>query len=320
MEILLLFLGWALIPILPRKAILALARIAGKLTYRYSRKTRRISEANLDVVFGNTKSSEEKRDIITKSYQSFALLLLDLFWFNAFTKSRLEKHLKYDESARVLFDPEPHILLTAHFGNWEIVSLDCGRRGRATTSIAMPLRNPFVTRTLHQLRTKTGSAISNREGGIGDIVRALRNGHNTAMLVDQNTLPEAGGIFVPFFGLPVPVTRAPGALWARTKAKIVVTWCFADSQGTYTVYALPPFPNADQSMTSKQVITHSMQKIESLIRKHPEHWIWSYKRWYFWRESEDDRSLFPFYARSYERYVRIYADRFKRKDHPTGNK
>ncbi len=315
-EIPLLFLGRCLIPLLTRKAVIGLSRVAGSLTYKLSHKQRRVAEANVDVAFGDTKSCDEKRDIIVKSFQSFALLLLDLFWFNAFTVRRLNRFARYDDSAKILLAPAPHILLTAHYGNWEIIGLNSGHVGRAMTSIAMPLKNSFIDRELHRLRTKTGSAIAEREGGITQIVRALRNGQNTTLLVDQNTIPEAGGVFVPFFGLPAPVTRAAGALWARTKAEIVIAWCTPDENGVYTIYARPLFPEGAPSLKSDQITARSVQAIESIIREHPEYWMWSYKRWRIWREA-DDKSRFPFYARPYERYARYYNRRFLHKQSST---
>ncbi|MBT3193229.1 MAG: lysophospholipid acyltransferase family protein [Verrucomicrobia bacterium] len=295
-EYLLLLLGRCTIPLLPRRAILALSRGLGRCAYRFSHKLRKYAEANLDIAFEESKTPEEKRQINIASFQNFALLMLDLFWFNFRTKKRLRQYLKYDESFQILFRDPPAIVVTAHYGNWEVVSLGCGLEGHPMTSVAMPLKNPFADSELYRLRAKTGSEITSRDGAIRHVIRALRAGRGTALLVDQNVLPKEGGVFVPFFGLPVPVTKAVGSLWSRTQAKIMVSWCIPDEHGVYTVHSKTPFPEAGEDLSSDEIAARVTKGLEDIIREQPEYWLWSYRRWRYYQEG-DDPSLYPFYAR-----------------------
>lgn len=290
------------IPLFPRKVIVSLARALGRLAYLASRKKRRIAEANLEVVFGDSKSAEEKREIIIASFQAFALLSLDMLWFTVHTKKRVEKYLRYNSSFDIVFEDGPFIAVSAHFGNWEIAGLGCGVRGQPVTSIARPLKNSLINQVLTRLRTRTGSSIAPRLGGIRQVIRALRAGHHTAILVDQNTLPEDGGVFVPFFGLSVPVSRAAGALRSRTDARLIFFWCIPDEHGVYTGYVSGPFPGDGQSPTNDEIAAWVMRQTESIILKHPQFWMWSYKRWRYYRRF-DDKDRYPFYARSYERHI-----------------
>jgi KDO2-lipid IV(A) lauroyltransferase len=305
-ELPLMVLARGILPLLPRRVILWLSRVLGAVAYALSPKLRRIAQANLDLAFGDSKTTEEKQAINRASFQSFTLVILDSFWLNRNTTSRLAKTMRYDASFRPVFDGPPVIIVTGHIGNWEIVSLGCGLEGHPMTSIAMPLKSPFADRELNRLREKTGSEIAARKGAIRHIIKALRNGRNTAVLVDQNTLPEEGGTFVPFFGLSVPVSKAAGALWARTKAKIMVCWCVPDEQGVYTVYARPPFTNDGETLTTEAIAARATQELEIIIRENPQFWLWSYKRWCFYRES-DDKDRYPFYSKSYEDTLRRRA-------------
>jgi len=300
-EALLVFFARGFVPLLSRRAVVRLSRFLGACAYLFSPSLRKIAAANLDVAFGDALSAPQKRAINKASFQSFSLVTLDLFWFNKHTRERLEKYLLYDESFLPAFNDPPAIILTAHIGNWEIVSVGCGAQGHPLTSIAMPLKNPFADEELNRLREKTGSEICARAGAIRGVIQALRNGRGTALLVDQNTLPEEGGIYVPFFGLPVPVTKATGALWARTKAKIMVSWCIPDENGVYTVYSRAPLMAEGETYTTEQMAARVTLELQEVIREHPHFWLWSYKRWRFWRE-EDDRTRYPFYAESYEEY------------------
>ncbi len=309
-ESLLVVFALSIIPHLPRKAVVRLSRILGSLAWLFSPKLRRISDANLEIAFGDSKSREEKTKISRTSFQSFALVTLDSFWLYRHTEARLKAYLRYDDSFRVVFDDPPMIILSAHFGNWEIVTLGCSLNGAPMTSIAMPMKNPFANRALNRLRERTGSEIATRKGAIRHVIKALRGGRCTAMLVDQNTLPEEGGIFVPFFGLSVPVSKAAGYLWSRTNAKILVSWCIPDENGIYTVYARPPLPAEGESPTTEDITARVTAELETVIRENPNYWLWSYKRWCFYQES-DKADQYPFYRKSYEDTMRRRAMRRK---------
>ena len=62
-------LGLALVPRLPRGAVLALARGLGTAAYLFSARTRRLGLANLDLAFGAAKAPAEKRRILRESFR-----------------------------------------------------------------------------------------------------------------------------------------------------------------------------------------------------------------------------------------------------------
>jgi lauroyl/myristoyl acyltransferase len=291
----------AVIRYLPRGAVLQLSRLIGFCVYLFSPLRRKFATANLNLAYGNTLSAREKRAINIRSFQSFAQVFIDMFWFDGCSEEKLERYLKYDDSFNSIFDDTPNIILTAHFGNWELVGMACGKKNYPLTSVALEGQNPVLEHVLNSLRTKSGSEIVPREGAIRKIIRAIRDGRSTAFLMDHNTLPEEGGVFVPFFDLAVPVTNAAPALWARTDAKLVVAWCQPNESGGYTVYANPPL-DIDRSSPKEQVTARITSNLEQVIRAHPQYWLWCYRRWRFFRE-QDPADKYPFYAEPYEEHA-----------------
>jgi KDO2-lipid IV(A) lauroyltransferase len=287
------------IPLLSRLAVLRLSGFLGICAYSFSPSLRRVSLANLKIAFGDSLSEPEMRVISKASFQHFCLSLLDLFWFNRNTPERMKLYFRYDSSFEAVFDGTPNILISGHLGNWEVMGLGCGQRGLPVTAVVMPSKNAFAESELARLRKHSGYTFVPREGALRHIMKALKQGGSTALLVDQNTLPDEGGMFVPFFGLPVPVTKAVGALWARTQARPVVVWCTVDAAGVYTAYAKPPVVTAEEDVSVETVTLRVTQELEGVIRDNPEHWLWSYKRWRFYR-AEDSVDAFPFYAESLE--------------------
>ncbi len=292
-EVVLAWLAWCMIPLLPRGCILGLARCSGVLGWRFSRRERKVSDANLDLVYGDHLSEQEKNRIGCHSFQTFALTLLDLFWFSRFTRSRYARYVRVDEKMRAVMQQHPLVGVTGHFGNWEILSMMYGMEGNPMTAVAMPLKNPFVDRMLCRLRNRSGSISVAREGAVRSLLRALRAGGVVGLVLDQNTCPEEGGVFVPFFGLPVAVSNAAGLLACKTKAPLAVAGVFPDNKGVYHVSVRDVFyPQGKDAETITAEVTACL---EELVRQHPEHWLWSYKRWRYYR-AQDDASAYPYYA------------------------
>ena len=252
-----------------------------------------MADANLELVFGPTREAAERNRICRQSFETFTLTLLDLFWFSRFTASRYRRYVVVGDEMRRVLGLNPLIGVTGHLGNWEILSMMFGMEGNPMTAVAMPLKNPFVDKMLFRLRSQSGSIAVAREGAVRSLLRSLRNGGVVGLLLDQNTLPKEGGIFVPFFGLPVTVSNAAGLLGRKTKAPIVVAASFADAKG---VYHFRVSDTLDPDGLDPEVITREVTlRLEKIVRTYPGYWLWSYKRWRYY-QVEDDAKAFPFYA------------------------
>ena len=133
-----------------------------------------------------------------------------------------------------------------------------------------------------------------RAGAIWVAMKTIKEKGRLAVLLDQNITPESGGIFVDFFGLPVPVSKIAASLALKTKTKLVFVYCISDKNGFYTAYAFPveTEPGADEQSVTQAVTS----ALESVLRKYPGKWLWIYKRWKYIPEGADI-SNYPFYAR-----------------------
>lgn len=289
--------GLSVIPKLPRRAVLGLAWLGGNLAFLFDRRGRRIGLANLDIAFGNAKKTAEKKAVLRASCITMTRTFLDVIWFGTRSEKRLNKYVELDESMQQLFCKKNQICITAHFGNWEVVGQIMALHGFPFHSIAMPVKNPEVDRLLIARREVTGQKIIPREGALRKLLSVLRNNGKTAFLVDQNTKESEGGIWADYFGLPVPVTPAPAALAIKTGSEIFIGFCAPQRGGRYRVYVtetIPPAENADEE-TTRGLTQQILSAIEREVRKHPEHWLWTYKRWKKIYRPDDSRR-YPFYA------------------------
>ena len=278
-------LGLAVIPRLPRGAVLGLARVVAEIGYVCSAQTRRMGLVNLDLAFGDSKTPAEKRRILRESLRNFALVLLDLLWFSRDSAARMDRWFEAAPSMRdALAKPAARVGVTGHFGNWELTGRYWALRSGAMMSVAMPLKNPAVDGLLQGARQNEGQQIVEREGALKKLVRFLKNGGTVGLLLDQNTAPEDGGTFVDFFGKPVAVSPAAGLLAPMTGAEILFGYALPRTDGTYLGEIPHVVPAAEIAALDRKTAARELTRritgfYEEAIRAHPECWLWSYKRW-----------------------------------------
>lgn len=278
-------LGLAVLPRLPRRLVLVLARVMGWTGYVCSRRSRRLGLENLDLAFGPTKTPAEKRRILRRSLQHFSLVMLDLLWFTRNSAARMQRWFEPSSAMQaVMAERMSRVGVTGHFGNWELMgrywALTCG----GIMSVAMPLKNPAVDVLLQRVRGDTGQQLVARDGALKKLVRHLRGGGIVGLLLDQNTAPDEGGIFVNFFGKPVAVSPAAGLLASLTKSQIVFGYALPRADGTYHgefpyVLSAAEITAQDRASAAQETTQRITTFYEEAIRAHPDCWLWSYKRW-----------------------------------------
>lgn len=284
------------IPLLSRRCVLRMAETAGWLGWRLARRDRRIAMANLDLAFGTTLTAREKHAIIRRVFSTFVLTGLDYFWFSKDRQKRLQKWVVVEESARCWMKKGAQIAVTAHFGNWEILGWMVAYHGATIASVAKPVKNPLIDREVNRLRSLSGQSIIPREGALRALVRVLRDEGTVALLLDQDTLPAEGGVFVPFFGVPVPISTAAAGLALKLKVPILMAFCVCDEAGVYHCRVSETLlPTGTEGMTAEAVTARIAVCLERQIRQDPGRWLWTYKRWKR-RLPEFEAGRYPYYA------------------------
>jgi len=294
-------LGLAVVPRLPRWAVLGLARTMGNAGYWLSARTRRLGLTNLDLAFGDTKTAAEKKWILRKSLRNFALVLLDLLWFSRDSVARMDRWLEITPRLEAaMLTRVARVGVTGHFGNWELTGRYWARTGGSLMSVAMPLKNPAVDQLLQAARKKNGQQIIAREGALRKLVHFLKTGGTVGLLLDQNTAPAEGGVFAEFFGLPAAISPAAGVLASLTGAEIIFAYMLPTAGGLYRgdmphVISSETIAAMAREDLVKTLTRQIMEFYEEAIRAHPECWLWSYKRWrYVPKGMSADK--FPFYV------------------------
>lgn len=255
------------------------ARFIGKrLGFRWS-----LAMDNLRRAYPDQPASWHE-DIAAASFASVGTTLFELLRFDRLVPDDVGRMvtLEDEEALRTAAaSGRGTILLTAHYGSWEIVPQAVSMRlGTHCTVLVRGLANPRVDRAVDRLRRMFGAVTIPATVAVRELYRTLQRGGMVIMAADQSAAPESTP--VRFFGRLTPAFEGPAVLALRTGAHIVFTVARRMPDGRYHMrFETIPTRDLDSvDPTSVQRLTQRcMETTERAIRQEPSQWMWMHRRW-----------------------------------------
>ena len=291
----------SLIPLLPRRFVLAIARVGGGIASMADRAGRRVALANLDAVFGEEYCASEKRHIVRKSYQHFAQTMLDLMWSPRLTSANFHRYIDF-EWPRELQASENVIIACYHYSNFEWLSLACGFQGLRGTILAQEFKNSVLEPIFRRLREPSGHFFIPRTGGILRVFKLLRRGGSTAMLIDLTVPPGTSAVAINCLGLQKSVTPAHAWLHQQTGVALIPAHCQPLNGGRYRVVFHPRIKLGPKA-SMNEIVQVCWDSFESVVRANPAPWLWMYKHWRY--RPMDINGSYPFYSSPHPQFERM---------------
>lgn len=307
-EFLFVFIPYLMIRLMPWPLMRFTAWQIGFLIYLLPA-PRRLVSANIKAAMPELPA-EKVRSITRKSFDYLLWNLTEYIWMVGIPR-RIRRCCEVPESvaAPLRRDWEDQcriIYVNPHLGSWEASGLMSPFYiGVKIAAIAKPMRNPYLNELLNSGNRENtpGLKIIFSKGAIRAALQALNSGLGIGTLIDQNTRVRDGGVFVNFFGLPVPSSTAPVVLknycdQKGMKSRIVFGCSLRDQQGriiAHSEYLSKPF---EEYQSAKEVLQELMDITERYIRQYPEQYLWMYKRFQHIPEdvSPEQRKRYPWYS------------------------
>jgi KDO2-lipid IV(A) lauroyltransferase len=261
----------------------AFGRSLGRLYLRLDGRRRTLARANIARAFPDLPS--DGIDALTvRVFEHFGGVAAELLHAMGHGPQDALSRIETEgaEVARAAFASERGVVfLTAHLGNWEWAALGTGALGIPTGVIARPLDNPLLDAPLTRLRTSNGNSVIGKRDAAREMLRSLRSGASIGILNDQHARPP-DAVTAPFFGQPAATSSALAKLVDRTEALVVPTAAIRIAPArwrlTYgTALDVRTLPEAERGVEKLTARLNGI--VESMIRRHPEQWLWLHNRW-----------------------------------------
>lgn len=222
---------------------------------------------------GIQPSEGHLRGMTRKLYQYFGKYMVDFFRCARLPPEVIRRqvsfqHLNFLDEALAM--GRGVILVSAHFGNWELGGAMLAALGHRVNVVVMPQRQPRLERLLDHHRTRRGlHVIPLGQAGRG-VINCLRRGELVALLADRVFTGRTATCN--FFGQPTQLPSGPAALAYHTGAPVVPGFLLRQEDDTFLLRCHPPILR-DREGTQAAIQAAIVRSLESEIAERPHQWF-----------------------------------------------
>jgi KDO2-lipid IV(A) lauroyltransferase len=273
------------IALMPRRFAIVFGSSIGTLLYYLSGKTRSRAEQNIrnSLPFLENQSFWTERhgtpeQITQRLFANLGKSVIEVIKLYYGLGERLIdsvefRGLEHFEDAKK--DGKGVICITGHCGNWELFALSFGIRAGGLHVVARPQKTEFMTSLIERLRGKFGNRTIYKRGAARRILSILREQGTVGILSDVAVKPHEG-VLTPFLGRDAWTSSIPAYIALKNGVPIVPMFIHREGK-RHVVDIFPALPLESGDVAS--VTGTIARSIEHQIARHPDEWLWLYRRW-----------------------------------------
>ena len=266
----------------PVRILLWCGRRIGTLAFMVNRKRRLVAYANLKAAFAGEKTPAELRALTKKVYQNLIQTFLEILSLTKVDQKYINTYVEVVNLERIQKAAKAGrgvILLTGHFGDWELSNLAAPFHGYPITVLAREQKMKRLNELLNRLRESKGCKVVRKGMSTKLILKALYNKEIVGILSDQDA--GKNGTFVDFFGRSTSSHAGPFEMAKHTGA-VILPNVIVRTKGPYHKLYLEKeieFDPAKSDEDMRENLQKFMKMLETYVRAYPDQWLWLHKRW-----------------------------------------
>lgn len=271
----------------PINANLRTARFFGWLWYRTLQRHRELARDHIRRAYGQTLSEKEIDRIALRSCQQMAMMAMELLFSpRLITPWTWSKYIRIGpditQAIHYLLEGKTGVIMvTGHYGNWELVGYAMAAVGLDIAAVMRPLDNPYLNDYTVRTRGAGGLKLIYKKGMTEIAEEILAKGGSVGFIADQNAGHK--GLFVDFFGRKASTYKSIGLLAREYNVPIMIGCArrVSDSFEYEVELTRLIWPHEWQGQENEVLwITQEYTKaIEQFVRKDPTQYLWVHRRW-----------------------------------------
>jgi Kdo2-lipid IVA lauroyltransferase/acyltransferase len=280
------FLSYIIV-LLPRRAQLAIGDLIGLLWFDVFRIRRKVALENLNRAFPDWPV-EKKISTARTSLRSMGRTFVEFSLFPFINEKNWNQYFDcqgFENIDRALEGGKGVILLSMHVGNGDFATIALSRSGYKINLISKVFKTKWLNDMWFGMRAKHGTRFIAPEKSTFDILKSLKRNEAVIFVLDQFMGPPVG-VRTLFFGHETGTAAGLATMAERTGVSVLPAYSYRKPDGRHVVVIEPPV-RQDQSLTEKNIARMTQaytDKIEQIVRQHPEQWMWIHRRWKEFRE------------------------------------
>ena len=272
---------------LPRAVSYAIGHAGTGLAWRLMPQSNEALAHNLRAVFPDETPSQLRRRALA-TYRAYARDTIDFLRSLDAGPADLERLFDIPASTQQLFadlskDGRGFLLVTGHYGNWEVGSALMRALQLPLTVVAMPEADTGVNEMRRAIRDRLGTDTLEVRQSMDtalQIRRRLTEGRSVALLMDRHLGRDR--VAVRFLDRDAWFLRTPAVLARLTGAPLVPCFIERIGPGRFRAEAHPPIyvdASADRDTAIQAAAQRFAHHLEARVRAHPEFWYQFYRYW-----------------------------------------
>ena len=260
----------------------------GRWLYHLLPYRRAVVLGNFRRVFGDSLPEAEIRRLAQAYYAHYIRFLIEFIRLPLMPAARRKSFIRVENMESPI---EAHkqgkglILLTGHFGNWEVSTVAGIAQFPQFKGLFHFVRRPLKPKLLNDFVTRrfrrAGFGTIAKRGSLDQILDLLAGGAIVVYVFDQHAGGKDGGV-VDFFGHPAGTFKSPALIAMSSGAPVIPAYSWREPDGTHVLRFEAPIPLLECEDTTEAIRQNTRAfnaAIERMLLRHPEQWIWMHKRW-----------------------------------------
>lgn len=255
------------------------------LAYKYIKKRTKIAWANLDFIYGDSLSSDEKEKIIKRCYLNYIYVL---FFFIQYKGMGFEKFLENitftneDVIEKAIQENKKIIIVSYHYGVWEFtIGLSKPLGDKRILITAKFFKQKVLQDIVNTTRTQYGMKTISHVSSMKKMLKHLKSDEPISIFVDQRTKKEHG-IEIDFLGKKTYINYTTAMLAKNQDAILIPVSVSTNDFYSFNIdigNAIIPDKNKNKQEDILRMSILQTKYLEDKIKKDPGLWLWIHKKW-----------------------------------------
>lgn len=245
---------------------------------------RKTLQENLQLIFP-AATAAEKRALVRAMWYHLALMVCEIAWApRRLHRCNWRAHVYFPNAKdflRHLLSRRPTVLVTGHFGNFELGGYVTGLMGISTTTIARRLDNPYLHEFISEFRGGKGQRLVDKQGCAAEVDRHLASGGTLSLLADQHAGEK--GCWSNFLGQQASCHKALALFTLSADAPMAIAYTIRDRKPMRFLLGCSgvadPRLQGEECAGVRQLTEWYNERLGAAIALAPEQYWWVHRRW-----------------------------------------
>ena len=228
----------------------------------------------------NIKDKNSFEVIASNVLGNYGRIFAEYVHLKNFKNNKLKKYISIqglEHLENIKKNKKKVVFVSGHFNNFELMAMHIEKAGVDLATIYRPLNNPFLNKTMEQIRKRDicKKQIKKGRAGTREIIKNLIKGTSIALMIDQRVRE---GEKIPFFNNLATTTTIPAQLVKKYNCDVVPIYIERKKKNYFKIYISEPI-KINKTKTISEISIFLNNILEKMILKNLDQWIWTHNRW-----------------------------------------